>query len=96
MRQLITRIDDALHARLKDVAQRQGRPVNAVVVEALEQALSVSVGPRAMVRRAARERDLVVFPPHPATVVPRDEVIARTRGAGLAVSDALAAERAAR
>jgi len=38
-RQLISRIDDALHARLKARAAADGRSMNGVVVEALEVAV---------------------------------------------------------
>lgn len=96
MRQLITRIDDDLHARLKDVAQRQGRSVNALVVAALEQVAAQPVDQRAAARRRAVELGIAVIPPTPADAPSRAELIAEYRGTGRAVSEALCAERDAR
>lgn len=93
MRQLITRIDDDLHARVKAAAQAAGRSVNALVVEALERATGTPVAPRAALRERARDAGLLVMPPVAGRVDPREHVIASTRGAGTAVGDALAAER---
>lgn len=93
MRQLITRIDDDLHARLKAVAEAAGRSVNALVVEALERATAMPVDERTTVRRRAREAGMLVVPPRPERVRPRDQVIGSTRGGGRAVGEALAAER---
>lgn len=93
MRQLITRLDEDLHARLKAVAQAEGRSVNALVVEALERVTGVPVDARAALRQRAREAGLVVTPPSPEQVRSRDRVIASTRGSGASVGDALAAER---
>lgn len=94
MRQLITRIDDDLHSRLKAAAQAAGRSVNALVVEALERATGTPVDPRAAVRQRARDAGMLVVPPVPARVAPRGQVIEATRGVGPAVGEALAAERA--
>lgn len=93
MRQLITRLDDDLHARLKARAQAEGRSVNALVVEALERVTGAPVDARVALRQRAREAGLVVTPPAPARVEPRDRIVASTRVAGTSVGEALAAER---
>lgn len=54
MRQLITRLDDDLHARLKARAQAEGRSVNALVVEALERVTGAPVDARAALRQRGR------------------------------------------
>jgi len=95
MRQLITRIDDDLHARLKATAEAAGRSVNAMVVEALERLTSTPVDARGLVRQRARDAGLLVSPPRAGEVASRQQVIESTRGAGAAVGAALAAERAA-
>ena len=98
MRQLITRIDDGLHARLKDRARAAGTSVNALVVEALERLTVEAEDPRALVRRRARDAGMLAVPPvsdaPPSSIVgAREAVVAATRGAGTAVGEALAAER---
>lgn len=91
MRQLITRIDDDLHRRLRDRARAEERSVAALVREVLESAVEHD-DPGRLVGRLARS-GLVVRPDAPSRVPTRDDVLRRTRGAGTAVSDALAAER---
>jgi antitoxin FitA len=95
MRQLITRIDDRLHARLKERAAQQGRSLNAFVVEVLEQALAEERS-RTGVRERARRTGRLVCPPPPERVPSRQAVEDATRGAGTIASEALAAERAVR
>ncbi|MGH3322070.1 MAG: FitA-like ribbon-helix-helix domain-containing protein [Streptosporangiaceae bacterium] len=95
MRQLIARIDDDVHARLKARAAAEGRSLNALVVAALTAAAGEANSPRA-VRARARSTGRLVLPPSPERPPSRDEAIAATRGAGRATSEALAAERAAR
>lgn len=92
MRQLIARIDDELHRRLKARARAEGRSLNALVTDALRAALAPDDDRQAVMARmeAAGWR---VTPPLPAHVPSDDEIEAATRGAGSAVSDALAAER---
>lgn len=84
---MITRIDDDLHARLKERAANEGRSLNDLVTEVLVSALE---------RRAAREclRDRVrlaglLFEPPQPTSASLDQVLADTRGAGEAFSEAL-------
>jgi len=97
MRQVITRIDDELHARLKRQAAAEGRSVNALVVDALRALTSDAVSPRDAVRTQAEQRDVRVAPPPPRRQVPSRRTVANaTRGAGRVASKALTAERAAR
>jgi antitoxin FitA len=93
MRQLITRIHDDLHARLKEVAAYEGTSMNALVIEALERATGRDVDRRAIVRRRAREAGVLVVPARPGRSTPRHDLIESTRGVGGAVSAALADER---
>jgi plasmid stability protein len=94
MRQLITRVDDDLHARLRQRAAEEGRSVNSLVNDIL--AAAVAGGDRrAALRMRARATGRLVLPPQPAKV-PSHQVVERaTRGSGLAASEALTAERAA-
>lgn len=94
MRQLITRVDDELHARLKERAAREGRSVNALVVEVLSEAMG-GHDPRSAIRARARVAGRLAEPPRPRHVPSRQEALEATRGVGSAASDALAAERAA-
>jgi plasmid stability protein len=95
MRQLITRIDDELHAALRQRAADMGLSVNALVNDILASAVADD-DRRAIVRRRARAAGRLVVPPRPAQVPSREAVDRATRGAGTAVSEALAAERATR
>ena len=95
MKQLITRIDDGLHARLKARAAAEARSLNAIVVEALEAAVASTEG-RAHVRALARTAGLLVVPPRPDGTGHRERALAMTRGAGTVASEALAADRAHR
>ena len=95
MRQVITRVEDELHARLKEAAAARGMSVNAFVVDAL----AVAVGDatkREIVRRRAEATGLRVVPPAPDETPSWDEVEAAGAEAGTAVSEALADERAGR
>lgn len=95
MRQLITRVDDDLHARLKRQAAQEGRSVNAVVNDILASAVAGG-DRRAALRRRARAAGRLVMPPRPGRVPSRQAVERATRGAGQAASRALTAEREAR
>lgn len=93
MRQLITRLDDELLARLKRRAAAEGRSVNALVIEILAAQLASRSAMAELRLRGARQ---IVRPPRPARV-PTWETLGRaSRGAGSAVSKALTDERAAR
>jgi antitoxin FitA len=94
MRQLITRVDDELHERLKARAAAEGRSVNALVVELLSAA--VEADPRSAVRRVLARRSRLVIPPVGPRPPSRSAVLRATRGAGSAAGEALDAERSAR
>jgi plasmid stability protein len=95
VKQLISRIDDNLHARLKARAAAEGRSLNALVIDALEAAAAAADG-RAQVRARLRAAGLLVVPPRPVDTGLRDRALAITRGAGTVASEALAADRADR
>ncbi len=95
MRQLITRIDEQLHAKLKSRAVSEGRSVNALVTDLLSSGVSEFHG-RAGVRARAEAAGLVITPLQPKSPPSRRTAIAGTRGAGRAAGKALAAERARR
>lgn len=95
MKQLITRIDDDLHARLNERAAAEGRSVNALVTEVLRAAVVESAGRQRIRGRLAAGGRLVVSA-RPRGVQSLDRVIRAGRGAGRAVSDALRDERGAR
>ena len=89
------RIDDDLHAKLKRRAAQEGLSVNALVNEIL--AREVAAGDRrATLRMRARATGRLVLPQKTTRTPSRQEIESGTRGAGRAVSEALAAERAAR
>ena len=92
MRQLLARIDDDLHRRLKRRAAVEGRSVNAVVNGILREAVAQPNGPellRARLRALGRLAEI----PRPRKALSRDAAIALTRGSGDAVSRALAEDR---
>lgn len=96
MRQLIARIDDRLHARLKARAEAEGRSMNALVIEALEIA-TPELSPREQLRERLRAAGRLYEPPPPTgPVLSRDEAIALTRGAGKVASEALERDRGPR
>jgi hypothetical protein len=88
MRQLITRVDDELLDRVKARARVEGLSVNAWVNRLLAQAVVADDRRRELERRIAAAGLTVRVVPSKVPS-PRDEVIARTRGAGTAVSEAL-------
>lgn len=94
-KQLITRIDEELHRKLKERAKIEGRSVNAIVVEALQ--AKVLTNEHERVRAKLREAGLLDEPPPgPLTPFDLDEAIESTRGLGRAVSEALEADRRGR
>lgn len=92
MRQLITRIDDDLHRRLKRRAAAQGRSINAVVSDLIRSAVDAP-DQRELVRGRLRALGRLANIPRPRKLVSRDAAIALTRGAGTAASRALAEDR---
>ena len=89
MRQLITRIDDELHARLKARAAAEGRSVNSLVTDLLEQGVAANGGRDRLAEQIEAAGLRVVLPPVKGPVLSRDEAIALTRGWGTAVTEAL-------
>ncbi len=96
MRQLIARIDDRLHARLKARAKTERRSLNALVTELLARAVEPENESAQVLARMKALGLLRVFPPPARRPPSRDAAIEMTRGAGSAVSEALEADRAHR
>ena len=95
MRQLIARIDDDLHARLKERAKEEGTSVNALVKNLLERGLAMSPADR--LRERLRAMGKLVEPPPPEGPVPTvEEALEAGRGWGTSVSEALEDDRAGR
>jgi plasmid stability protein len=93
MRQLITRIDDDLHRRLKDRARDEGRSMNTLVSEILEEAVP-DESPRERLRRRLRAEGRLVEIRVPETPPSLEEVLEMLRGdAGKAVLEALEEDR---
>lgn len=96
MRQLIARVDERLHQRLKSRASAEGRSMNAIVNDLLDKGLS-GTDEQARLDAHLRSKGMLVTPPAPRRPLrSRDEVIDATQGWGTAVSEALEAERDAR
>jgi hypothetical protein len=95
MRQLITRIDDDLHARVKERAQLEGKSVNAYVTELLEEAARPST-PQERLRERLRAAGMLVELEIDGPVPDRDEVIESLRGASDVFLAALEAGRTPR
>ena len=93
VKQLIARIDDDLHRRLKQRAAEQDRSLNDLVASVLAASVEDDAG---AVRRRIDRSGLRVLPPRAVTARPRQEVLAGLAGLGTPVSDALAADRDAR
>lgn len=93
MKQLISRIHDDLHRRLKWRAAREGRSLNDYVTEVLEQAVSDDA---AGLRRRLARSGLRVVPPGRPEAPSLEEVLRANRGTGTPLSDALRVERADR
>ncbi|HEV8557398.1 MAG TPA: toxin-antitoxin system HicB family antitoxin [Actinophytocola sp.] len=92
---MITRLDDELHARLKEQAAVEGRSVNEFVIAALTLVLDGSTARRS-VRERARATGRLVLPDPPAETPSWRDVELVSREFGTAVSEALEAERSAR
>jgi len=84
VKQLITRIDEELHARLKGRAASEGRSLNALVTEALEGAAPAEESPQEWLRRRARERGVQLLEPTRPPMDPeeRERIIEANRGLG--------------
>lgn len=88
MKQLITRIDDDLHAKVKAKAAAEGRSVNDLVTGLLEAAVQQDETREEWHRRMIAEGKLIAFEPE-GPVPSREELAERSRGWGTAVSEAL-------
>jgi plasmid stability protein len=96
VRQLITRIDDDLHRRLKERARDQGQSVNSLVTAILEDAVPDETPSERYRRRLRAEGRLREFPV-PDNPPSMEEVLEMLRGdAGRAVLEALEEDRAKR
>jgi antitoxin FitA len=95
MKQLITRLDDDLHSRLKARAAAEGRSLNDLVSEVLTDAVGQHPT-RQLVRTRARTAGLLTQPATPERTVTHEQALDATRGLGTAVSAALDADRATR
>lgn len=95
MKQLIARIDEDLHARLKARAASEGRTLNAMVTEALEQVAPREETPRQRLMRRAREEgiDLVFSDAEPPDPDERERIIEMTRGLGPFIDEFLDEDR---
>ncbi|MEJ7797012.1 MAG: toxin-antitoxin system HicB family antitoxin [Solirubrobacteraceae bacterium] len=103
MRQLIARIDDALHSRLKQKAASEGRSLNALVTEALELSASVGLDSRVLIERRAAARGIrLVKTRAPQRAVStmdaadRDAVIGLTAGLGAFIDGYVDEDRGSR
>ncbi|MBK1785710.1 toxin-antitoxin system HicB family antitoxin [Prauserella cavernicola] len=88
MKQLIARIDDDLHAKVKAKAAAEGRSVNDLVTGLLEAAVQEDESPREWHRRMVAEGKAVAFEPD-SPAPGRQQLAALMRGTGTAVSEAL-------
>jgi len=96
MRQLISRIDEALHERLKRVAKRHGRSVNSIVIESLTKTvdeLDVTETAQEWKARMVAEGRVVVPPQPEGRVLSWDELDELSRGWGPIVSEQLDRDR---
>ena len=93
MRQLITRLDEQLLAKLKKRAAAEGRSVNALVTDILASQVG---GRSAKAELRLRGGDQIVRPPRPTRIPSRESLRRASRGWGAAVSKALMEERATR
>lgn len=95
MRQLITRISDDLHARLKKKAKAEGKSVNAVVTEVIEAALDSELTPAQRLRKRAKELGILAEVPQldEEPTMSRDDFIESTKGMGPFLSEILEQQR---
>lgn len=101
MKQLITRLDEALHARLRARAEVEHTSVNRLVVEAIERLLSgedeIAADERTRLQARARLLGVLASRPGISTDPGRREATVRaTAGAGAFAADALDADRGPR
>ena len=92
VKQLITRVDEELHERLKARAAAEGVSVNSLVTDLLRTGLAEG-DDRARVRARMQAAGLSVVHRPSRRAPSRNSAIRSTRGASSAVSEALEAER---
>ena len=95
MKQLLLRVPDEIHRRLKARAAQAGRSINAVATEILDASVDAETGDRRS-RLRARARALGVLqetPSVPVSAARRRRIIATTRGTGPILDQLLVAER---
>ncbi|MCA1571602.1 MAG: type II toxin-antitoxin system HicB family antitoxin [Chloroflexi bacterium] len=95
MKQLITRVDEELHGRLKARAAAEGMSLNALVTGLLHAGLADG-DHRARVRARMQAAGLSVVHRPSRRPPSQNSAIRSTRGAGSAASEALEAERSKR
>jgi plasmid stability protein len=88
VKQLITRIDDELHARLKARAEAEGRSMNDLVTEALRGVVAKTETRAEWKRRLIAEGKVITFDTE-GEAPGHDELEELSRGWGTAVSEAL-------
>ena len=96
MRQLIARIDEGLHERLKHVARREGRSLNSIVIESLERTVAERDRPETPLEWKARmiaEGKVVVPPPPDGPVKSHEELLELSSGWGPVLSEQLDLDR---
>lgn len=93
MRQLITRIDDDLHQRLKDRARAEGTSVNALVTRILDEHVVSETAKERVIRRASTRGVLVQYPKPSPPAPTSAEIEQLTAGWGRAVSEQLHHDR---
>lgn len=97
MRQVIARVDDDLHTKLKSKAAQEGRSLNDLLVEALEAAAKSPADGRAALRRTMAGLGMLASrsaaAPNPKT---RDRLISKLSSGGEAIVEALDSDRATR
>ncbi|MFJ1760647.1 FitA-like ribbon-helix-helix domain-containing protein [Amycolatopsis sp. NPDC088138] len=88
MKQLITRIDDELHARLKARAEAEGRSMNDLVTEALLEVVAHTESHADWKQRLILDGRIAHVEP-PEGVPTLDEIEELSRGWGTTVTEAL-------
>jgi plasmid stability protein len=98
MKQLLLRVPEDLHRRIRARAAREGRSMNAVAGAMLDAATDadLSAPPTPQERLRARARALGMLsevPARPVSKAERDRIIASTRGIGRVLDRIIAEDR---
>ncbi len=90
MKQILARVDDDLHARIKRHAEYVGRSMNDVVIAALEREMATMEEPGQRLRARAAALGMLAHPTIPPPANPdRQRAIDALRGASDAVLEGL-------